>query len=202
MSIAYPLTLPTHTGFRALEIGAQTVVGMAASPFTGEQQVYQWPGQWWQFMVELPPMSQASAAIWAAFFLALNGPEGTFYMGPSIRKASGGTVGGTWTVGSGATANSTVLPVAGGTGELAVGDWVQVGATTAMKLHRVLQVNKSGGNMVSVDVFPRLRSAYANGTALTFTNPKGIFRLEGIPAEAYDSRKICRGLNFTALEAL
>lgn len=202
MAITYPLTLPTVTGFRALEIDAQTVVGMSASIYTGEQQVYPWPGQWLMFGVELPTMTQVNAAIWQAFFMALNGPEGTFYMGPSIRKTSGGTVGGTWTVGSGATANSTVLPVTGGTGELAVGDWVQVGATTAMRLHRVLQVNKSGGNMVSVDVFPRLRSAYANGTALTFTNPKGIFRSARIPKESYDSRRLCHGLSFVAVESL
>lgn len=201
MAISYPLTLPTVTGFRTLEIDAQTVVGMNVSNYTGEQQVYAWPGQWNVFGIELPAMTQANAAIWAAFFLALNPPEGTFYMGPSIRKTSGGTVGGTWTVGSGATANSTVLPVTGGTGELAVGDWVQVGATTAMKLHRVMKVNKSGGNMVSVDVFPRLRSAYANGTALTFTNPKGIFRAARIPKEAYDSRKLCRGFTFVAFES-
>lgn len=196
MSISFPLTLPTHTGFRGLELTARTIVGAKASEFTGEQQVYPWPGQWWQFAVTLPAMTQANAAIWAAFFLSLNGPEGTFYMGPSVRKVPGSTLAGTWTVDTGAVANATTLPVTGGTGAWAVGDWLQVGATTAMKLYRVMQVNAG-----SVDVFPRLKSAHAGATAITYTNPKGIFRLSGIPVEAYDPAKICTGLNFTAVES-
>lgn len=197
MAITYPLTLPTHTGFRSLEIQPKTVVGLAASQFTLEQQVYQWPGQGWLLNVELPPMSQANAALWVAFFLALNGPEGTFYVGPSIRKVTGGTKAGTVTVDTGAVANSTVLPITGGTGDFAKGDWLQVGTTTAARLHRVIQVNAG-----SVDVFPRLRSAYANGTAITYSSPVGVFRLLALPSEAYDSRKICHGLNFTAVEAI
>lgn len=202
MAITYPLTFPTHTGVRALEISAKTVVGSNVSPFTGEQQVYAWPGQWWQFAIELPPMTQANAAIWAAFFLSLNGIEGTFYLGPTVRKTSGGNPGGTWTVGASAVANATTLPVTGGTGAFAVGDWLQVGTTTASRLHRVTQVNMSGANMISVDVFPRLRSAYANGTAITHSNPKGIFRLLGIPPEAYSPAKMSQGISLTAIESL
>lgn len=197
MSLSYPLTLPTATGFRSLEIAAQSVVAVNQSPFSGAQQVYAWPGQWWQLSVELPVMSQAKAAIWAAFFLALNGSEGTFYLGPSIRKVTGGNKSGTVTVDTGAVANSTTLPITGGSGDFAVGDWLQVGTGTAARLHRVVQVNAG-----SVDVFPRLRSAYASGTAITYTNPVGLFRLSAIPPEAYDSRKLCAGLNFAAMEVL
>lgn len=197
MSISYPLSLPIHTGFRSTELDPQTVVGISASQYTGEQQVYPWPGQWWIFNVELPPMSQANAAIWAAFFLALNSYEGTFYLGPSIRKVTGGTKAGAVTVDTGAVANSTTLPITGGTGDFALGDWLQVGTTTASRLHRVTKVNAG-----SVDVFPRLRSAYAGGTAIIYTNPKGLFRMNGIPREAYDSRKICPGMSFIAFESL
>ena len=197
MAISYPLALPTVTGFRSLEIQAATVVSMNRSPFTGAQQVYAWPGQWWQLTINLPAMPQAMAATWAAFFLALNGTEGTFYLGPSIRKVTGGNKTGTVTVDTGATANSTTLPITGGAGNFAVGDWLQVGTTTAARLHRVTQVNVG-----SVDVFPRLRSAYASGTAITYTNPVGIFRLSAIPSESYDSRKICEGLTFSAEESL
>lgn len=203
MPISYPLTLPTVTGFRATELQARTVVGFTQSPFTGEQKVYPWPGQWLQWSVELPTMTAASAAVWAAFFLALNGPEGTFYLGPSIRKTSGGTAAGSWAVGASAVANATTLPLKTGSGLFAAGDWLQVGSGSTSRLHRVTQVNlDSALAMVSVDVFPRLRSAYAEDTAITYTNPKGVFRLTGLPAESYDSRKICRGLNFTAVESL
>lgn len=197
MAITYPLTFPTHTGLRSLEITPKTLVGAAASAFTGEQQVYAWPGQWWMLACELPAMTQANAAIWAAFFLSCNGMEGTFYCGPTVRKVTGGTKAGTVTVDTGAVANSTVLPITGGTGDFAVGDWIQVGATTAARLHRVLKVNAG-----SVDVFPRLRSAYAGGTTVIYTNPVGLFRLVSLPSESYDPAKLARGLNFTAVESL
>jgi hypothetical protein len=61
-----------------------------------------------------------------------------------------------------------------------------------------VQVNSS----TSVDVFPRLRSAYASGSAITVASPRGLFRLAALPAWAMDERKICAGLSFTAVEAL
>lgn len=196
MAITYPLSLPS-TGFKSLEIVPRTIVGFNASQWTGQQQVFPWPGQWWVLNVELPRMKPVTAALWSAFFLALNSYEGTFYVGPSVRKTTGGTAAGAWTVGAGAVANSTTLPTAGGTGVLAKGDFIQVGATTAARLHQVTQVNVG-----SVDVFPRLRSAYANGTTIIFTNPVGLFCMPQIPSEAYDAGKICHGFNFTALEVL
>lgn len=198
MAITFPLALPTVTGIRAIEWAPRSVVGLHASPFTGQQQVYVWPGQWWEATVTLPPMKEAAAGEWAAFFLALNGREGTFLLGDSVRKTRLGSVTGTLTVGTGATANSTTLPIAGATGTFAVGDWLQVGTGSSSRLHRVAQVNSS----TSVDVFPRLRSAYASGTAITVASPKGLFRLAALPSWAHDERKICAGLTFNAVEVL
>lgn len=197
MAINFPLSLPTVTGVRSRELVPTTVVGMTSSQFTGEQQVFPSVGQWLVFNFELPQMKDASAGIWSAFFMALNSMEGTFLMGDSVRKVPRGTVAGTVTVGAGAVANSTTLPLSGGTGAFAVADWLQVFTGASSRLHRVLQVNAG-----SVDVFPRLRAAYANGSSITYTNPKGVFRLTGIPAEAFDSRKICQGMQFTAMEAI
>lgn len=198
MAISFPLSLPTVTGIRSSELQPRTVVGFDQSPFTGHQQVYAWPAQWLQFAIELPPMKQTAAAIWAAFFMSLNGAEGTFLLGPSIRKTPGGNISGTVTVGEGAVAGTTTLPLSGGTGSFAVGDWLQVDTGAAARLHRVLKINSG-----SVDVFPRLRAAYAKDTAISYTSPVGVFRLlGGIPAEGYDSRKICAGMSFTALEAI
>jgi len=197
MAITYPLTVPTHTGFSSLQIKARTIVGISASIFTGEQQVYPWAGQWHELTIELPTMGQGASSIWAMFFQSLNGPEGTFYMGPSVRKVTGGTKAGTVTVDTGAVANATTLPITGGTGDFAVGDWLQVGLTTAARLHRVIKVNVG-----SVDVFPRLRSAYTATTSITYTNPVGIFRLAAMPTELYDSAKLCRGFTFNAIESI
>lgn len=198
MAISFPLTPPATPGNRSIQWTPRTVVGMNQSPFTGQQQVYAWPAQWWEVTVSLPAMRDADAGAWQAFFLALNGREGTFYLGDSIRKSPLGAVTGTLTVGSGATANTTTLPISGATGSFAVGDWLQVGTSSSARLHRVVQVNSSA----SVDVFPRLRSAYSNGTAITKTNPVGLFRLMDAVPWGYDYRKICDGLTFSAMEVI
>jgi hypothetical protein len=176
MAISYPLTLPTVTGFRTQELQPETIVGMNMSQWTGAQQVQRWPGQWLAFDVTLPAMSLAAAGEWEAFFMALNGREGTFYLGPSVRKSPLGTAAGSWLVGASAVANSTTLPLKSGTGVLAKGDWLQIGTGSSAQLKRVLQVNLDGGGaMVSVDVFPRLRSAHA---------------------------EVCRGMSFRAFESI
>jgi hypothetical protein len=197
MAITYPLALPAAPKFRVQEFAPRSAVGITVNEFTFQQRVTRWPGQVLVFNVELPPMKQAVAAVWAAWFLALNGTEGTFYLGPQVRTTTGGNKAGAVTVNTGATANSTTLPITGGTGDFAVGDWLQVGATTAARLHRVAQVNSG-----SVDVWPRLRSAYANGTTVIYTNPVGIFRLLGLPVEAYEPGRLARGMGFSAMEVL
>lgn len=197
MAITFPLTPPAAPGNRSIQWTPRSVVGMAQSPFTGAQQTFAWPGQWWEVSITLPAMKDAEAGLWRAFFLALNGRAGTFYLGDSVRKVPRGTIAGTVTVGSGAVANSTTLPLSGGTGEFAVGDWLQVGTGSSSRLHQVTQVNVG-----SVDVFPLLRSAYTGGTAVTYANPKGIFRLSGPVPWGFDSRRICDGQTFAAMEVV
>jgi hypothetical protein len=172
---------------------------MNQSPFTGQQQTFVWPAQWWEVTVELPAMTDASAGEWRAFFLACNGREGTFYFGDSVRKVPRGTIAGSVTVGSGSVSNSTTLPLAGGTGVFAVGDWLQVGTTTAARLHQATKINSGDG---TIDVFPRLRSAYANGTAIDYTSPVGLFRLQDMPSWMFDEAKIAQGVTFSAMEVL
>ena len=198
MAITFPLTLPTAPGNRSIEWLDQGAVGMNSSPFTGEQQVYRWPNQSWSAQVTLPPMrDQSLIGPWIAFFLSLNGTEGTFYLGDSVRKTPVGTIAGTVTVNTGAVANSTTLPITGGTGAFAVGDWLQIGTGSTSRLHRVIKVNAG-----SVDVFPRLRAAHASGTAITYTNPVGVFRLTARVPWAFDERKIAGGVSFAVMEAL
>ena len=198
MAISYPLVLPSTTRFRSIQWLDQGSVGISVSPYTAEQQVQRWPAQSWSVQVALPPMTDASAGEWIAVFLALNGPEGTFYLGDSVRPTRRGTLAGTVTVNTGgAAANSTTIPLTGGTGAFALGDWLQMGNGSAAKLHRVIQVNAG-----SVDVFPRLRSTYAAGSGVTYTNTRGVFRLAQRAPWMFDPRKICEGFSFSAIEAL
>lgn len=168
MPISFPLTPPSTPGNIRIAFTPKTVVGFGQSVFTGQQQAFAWSGQWWEAEVTLPPMSDASAEAWLGFLLALNGPTGTFWLGDSVLKAPQGSAAGSWTVNGAQTAGSTTLALHGGTGAFTVGDWLQVGNF----LHKVMQVNAG-----SVDVFPVLPLAYADGTAITITAAKGLFRL-------------------------
>lgn len=197
MSLTFPISLPSQ-GFAAIEWLDCGAVGIQRSPYTAEQQIYDWPGQWWEVRVTYPPMRDGTAlGEILAFLRSLNGPSGTFYLGDSIRRTPRGSIAGTVTVGSGATANSTTLPLSGGTGSFAVGDWLQIDANSAARLHQVVKVNAG-----SVDVFPRLRSAHANGTSITYNSPKGVFRLVERSRIPFDSRRVAHGITFAAREAL
>jgi hypothetical protein len=143
---------------------------MNQSAFTGQQQVIAHRGSFWELELSVPAAKRASADDIEGFLLSLNGQEGTFWYGDKTRTTTRGTAAGTKTVGTGAAANSSTLPIAGGTGSFAVGDWIQVNN----QLFRVIKVTSS----TSVEVFPKLRSAYASGTALTYVSPKGLFRLK------------------------
>ena len=204
MSLTYPLTLPTSVSFNEMSYLPRTVVGFNASKFTGQQQNYVWPGQWWEFKAKLPPLTtDAIADEWIAFLLSLNGREGTFYAGPSTRYSPNDS--GTYaTVRAGTVANDTTinLTYTDGAHPAQVGDWIQVGTTTASKLHRVVKVGTTVGTAGSVDVWPRTRSAYAAATAVNFRSPVGLFRLaEGSMDWSVNLAKHV-GLELNAMEVL
>lgn len=180
MSLTYPLTLPSSVSFTEIAYIPKTVVGFNASKFTGQQQTYVWPGQWWEFQCRLPALhTDALADEWIAFLLSLNGREGTFNMGPSTRKTPSVSAALAVVGSGGGTANSSTLPITltNASYGLTVGDWLQYGTGSSAKLHRIVKVNAFVGTAGSVEIFPRARSAYTAAAALNLTNPVGLFRL-------------------------
>jgi hypothetical protein len=189
MAISYPLTPPA-----ALEASRLSMTGMSAisrniSPFTMQVQQYNWSGQGWLGTVECPPMTRAAAEQVVSFLLMAQ--RGTFYFQDFANPTPRGNVTGTLTVSS-ATANGTTLGISGATGSFAAGDWLQISTS----LYKVVQVNSSS----SVDVFPVLRSSYAGGTAITYNNAKGVFRLaEPSTQWSIDTAKFY-GVSFNVME--
>jgi len=204
VAITYPLALPEPMPVSAIEIRAKSVVGVSRSPFTGHSQIYRWPGQWWEATITLPPMHWHRAKKWAAWFLALNGPEGTFNVRLDESFPRSGTAGHGWNVGASMQVGDTWLPLTplnGGGGVAAVGDFLYIAAGTGSHLHRVLSVETDGsGVMTGVHVFPRLRGSWVNHS-LTFVDVLPTFRLAAMPSESYDVRRICEGLSFEIIDA-
>jgi hypothetical protein len=166
MAITYPLTPPSPFNLSRLSFTGVSATSRNTSPFTLQTQQYNWPGQAWLGSVDCPPMKRADAETVIAFLLAAQ--RGTFYFQDYANPTNRGGVTGTLTVTT-ATANGTTLTFGGATGSFAVGDWLQI----ATSLYKVVQVNSSS----SVDLFPALRKSYAGGTAITYSNAKGVFRL-------------------------
>ena len=189
MAISYPLTPPSPFNLSRLSLTGVSATSRNTSPFTLQTQQYNWPGQAWLGSVDCPPMKRADAETIIAFLLAAQ--RGTFYFQDYANPSPRGTVTGTLTV-STATANGTTLTFGGATGSFAVGDWLQISTS----LYKVVQVNSSS----SVDLFPALRKSYAGGTAITYTNANGVFRLASPSTEWAIGEASIYGVGFAIIE--
>ena len=189
MAITYPLSPPSPFRASRLSFTGLSSVSRNMSPFTMQTQQYNWPGQAWLASVDCPPMTRADAEAVISFLLSAH--RGTFYFQDYANPTNRGGVTGTLTVAT-ATANASTLTFSGATGSFALGDWLQISTS----LYKVVQVNSSS----SVDVFPILRSSYAAGTAITYTNAKGVFRLSGASTEWSIDLASIYGINFSIVE--
>jgi hypothetical protein len=189
MAITYPLTPPSPFNLSRLSLTGVSATSRNTSPFTLQTQQYNWPGQAWLGSVDCPPMKRADAETVIAFLLAAQ--RGTFYFQDYANPTNRGGVTGTLTVTT-ATANGTTLTFGGATGSFAVGDWLQISTS----LYKVVQVNSSS----SVDLFPALRKSYAGGTAITYANAKGVFRLASPSTEWSIGEASIYGVGFAIIE--
>ena len=189
MAITYPLTPPSPFRISRLSLTGLSAVSRNVSPFTLQTQQYNWPGQGWFGSVECPPMVRADAEAVIGFLLAAQ--RGTFYFQDYANTSPRGNVTGTLTVSS-ATANTSTLGISGATGTFAVGDWLQISTS----LYKVVQVNSSS----SVDLFPVLRSSYGGGTAITYSNAKGVFRLASPQTDWSIDLANIYGISFSIVE--
>lgn len=184
MTITFPLTLPTATGLRQIIITPDSFVGVTESPWTGAQQTQRNQGQRWLFDVTLPTMAVADADEWEAFFLSLNGREGTFLMGEPRGAAPRGIGTGSMQV-KGAGQSGQTLEIDGATpditGILLKNDRIQLGTGLNARLYRQLvDVNSDGSGNVTLTLWPRVTLAQspADNAPLVLTNTVGLFRLQ------------------------
>jgi hypothetical protein len=191
MAISYPLTPPSPFNLSRLSFTGVSATSRNTSPFTLQTQQYNWPGQAWLGSVDCPPMKRADAEQIVAFLLAAQ--RGTFYFQDYANPTNRGGVTGTLNVAT-ATANGTTLTYTntGGSGSFAVGDWLQISTS----LYKVVQSNSSS----SVDLFPALRKSYAGGTAITYANAKGVFRLASPSTEWAIGEASIYGIGFAIVE--
>lgn len=205
MAITYPLSLP-NANIAKVRMIANDVVGVSQSPFTAAQQVYRYTGQFWEADVTLPPMKRADAEYWISFLMKLNGPYGTFLLGDPNGQTARGVATGTPLVNGGSqTGNELVTDgwTNSTTGILKAGDYIQIGTALTSRLYKVLDdVNSDGSGNATLTIWPDLRTAPADNTAITVANPKGLFRLNSAQTTWDINEAAIYGMTFGAREAL
>ena len=204
MAITYPLTL-TNTP-SSVRLSPVNCVAINESPFSGVQQIYQHPAQFWLAEVSYPPLSRAEAEPLVAQLTSLYGLKGTFLMndpaGATARGVGTGTPlvkGGSQTGGSIITDGWTVSQ----TGILKAGDWLQLGSGSTARLYKVLaDANSDGSGDATFDIWPNLRSSPADDAAITVASASGVFRLLSNDLSYQINSAVHYGITFACREAL
>lgn len=205
MTISYPLSLPS-TRFSRFTLRARSSAAVSESPFTGEQQVYVHQAEVWSAEIELAPMTREDAEAWAAFFLSLNGREGTFLLGDPRNLTPQGTWAGASPLVNGGSQTGKTLAIDGLSAGATVkgGDWLQLGSGSSARLHKVTQdATANGSGEVTLDIWPRLRSSPSNNAAVTIASAQGVFRLASNEVGwGLEPGQLYSGFSFAAVEAL
>jgi hypothetical protein len=216
----YPLTPPTQLGPQQCKVRMVSVVGETISPFTGNQQEQQWPAQWFELDIALPPMMRApnlavrnadkryTAELWASFLAMLGGKYGTFLQGdPNAKTPAGVATGTPVTSGTSIAAPNNVITTTGWTpsitGILLAGDYIQATPSGGwQRLYKVLQdVDSDAGGNASLSVFPMLHEQLGSGLSIVTANTAGTFRLAQNQSEFDIDRARVYGISFKAKEA-
>jgi hypothetical protein len=163
-----------------MRIDMRSVVGLQPALLTLEQTVFVWQGDGLEGMLEWGSMNVADAGSVKAWLAALNGMEGTFLAGDPLAATPQGTWAGAPLLNGAHAAGIKTLTVdgftAGATGK--AGDYLQFGSGSTTRLHMVvLDFTANGSGQATLEIWPRLRTAYADNTAIVKTNTQGLWRL-------------------------
>lgn len=208
MTISYPRSLPSELTIEQCTFGAQSVVAVSKSPFTGEEQIQAHQGQWWMADVKAAVMNRANAAAVQAWLLSLNGKEKTILFGdpggPSARGSASTTPGSPVVSGGSQTGDSLAITGAAtnATGYLLAGDYIQLGTGSSSHMHQVLEdVNTDGSGAATLTIWPDLRESPSNGAAVTVDDAKALMRLDQNSVEWAETTVLYR-VQFKLVEAL
>ena len=186
-------------------LGRRGGAAIAESPFTGSQQIQEWPGSgMWTAKVELPPMRISTAAPWIAWKAACRGVARRFMLGPSEGKTPRGVATGSIFVAANAVKDAFAISLKGfppnTAGVLLRRDFFEI----SNRLYMICSDEDSNGSgIASFDCWPSLREAHAEDTPVIINSPRGLFRFSTNEMDFYDAneQKIY-DLSFEAIEAL
>ena len=179
MAITFPRTLPTTPGIKTNGFGLDFNVDAFESPITRILQVNNRPGDRWEGVITLPPMSTSQARQWKAWFATMQGSVKTFYFYDPDHVTPDGIAdtGSDSPLVNGASQSGSLLISDGwrlsGTGLLLPGDYFSIGNEFKIVTE---QLDSDGGGNATISFKPPLRNSPANNDPITFESPKGVFR--------------------------
>ncbi|NIM21858.1 MAG: hypothetical protein GTN64_05485 [Candidatus Latescibacteria bacterium] len=203
MAISFPLSMPTSTNAHSsIQWIQRNIVGLSSSPFTAQQQVQDWGGDFWELDVSFDPMDRDDAFVWIAFLSKLRGANGTFLYGDELTRTKRGNAAATGQVnGASQTGNELVTDDwnFNVTDLFREGDKIQIDNSLYMVLN---DVNSDGGGNATLDIWPSLRG-HADNSVITHTDAQGRFRLvPGTDTVERVGRNQLWLVSFRAVEAL
>ena len=204
---SYPLTLPSAPAFQKARWSLKRVTAVSESPFTGQQQVYDYGYAPWTATLSLPPMLRADAANWEAFMMKLHGRVGTFLLfDPDAKAPQGGVTTSATLEGAVAIGDFTIgidTNNANMTNVFKAGDYIQIGSAAAAKLYMIVDnANSNSSGVATVNIEPPIKVAASDGAAVDYTSAVGVFRMDTADL-GWDTDEVSKfGITFSCTEAL
>jgi hypothetical protein len=194
------ITIPATPKPSQTEFNLRNANAANTSPFSFQQQVYQWGAALLEVSVTIPPMTGAQARAWTAFLMACQGMTNQFLFGDAANTTISGSGSGSPTVfGAGQQGFSLVTSgwTPGANGVLQPGDWIQVGQRLYANLGTV---NADGSGHATLSIWPNLREAPSG--SLTLSNTQGLFRLKNTDVKYTVDEARVYGITFEIREAI
>ena len=204
MAVTYPIDFPTDITVNALNIAPRNAVGRSESPFTYQEQVYDYGGAVWQVNGTLPLMEKETAEKYVSFLLKLKGRFGTFLFPIPLATPQGVATGTPLVKGGGQVGSE--LTIDGLTPStlniFKAGDWINLGSGADTRAHKVLNdVDSDVSGEVTLDIWPPIRTSPADNATVTVNNCKILLRLTQDDGYSIDINKHYF-VQFSAMEAL
>lgn len=197
------IPMPSSPSPKQIDFSINDSVGSTMSPFTRQSQIQQWPGaDWWEANVSLPAMSLRRANQWIAWLMALRGKANVFQLGDPVGRLPLGSASGAPVMDGAQAAMATTISTKGWTASaksvLCCGDYVQIG----YRFHKALtDADADSNGKATIEIWPSLREAVADGTAIITNGTTGLFRLADNKREWSVNTGRLYGISFRAIEA-
>jgi hypothetical protein len=171
------VALPS-SNFTQVELTMNDKVVATPGAFSQAAQTLDWQIDWWSGKISLPPMVRSDAQKWIAFLAECRGMSACFMIGDPQGASPTGHANGVPLTSGVNTSRGTVLNTRGWKPnqfkQLGAGDYFQIGNRLYINLD---DLNSDGAGDATINCWPRIREAPADGSKIILHNAQGLFRL-------------------------